>query len=196
MLWRVLTGVDALVIAVFAVVATLDPSHVLESEGLDVLNFQGLLPSVLVLAVRGGVLAAESHLLRTAGPRPVLIARAASAIGAFYTGRWLAVQTYSRWQDFLLGAVLGYALVGLAAIGVALLVHVSRRRPPTRPAAPARESAGRGAIARETVFGLIGVFTGVAGLLAGVADPRRLAVAVAAGAAATAVVMLFPRRPG
>lgn len=146
------------------------------------------------------MLLGERHLLRVAGLGPVLLARAGSLVAAFYTGRWLSIRAYGRWHDFLLGGVLGYAPAGLACVGLALLFHaVSSSRGGRRPLPPASPDSApatgpaRGALARETLFGLTGVFTGVAGLLAGITDPARLTVAVAAGAVATAAVAVFLR---
>lgn len=115
----------------------------------------------------------------------------------------MAVRTYGRWQDFLLGGVLGYALTDLALVGLAPLyraVTTSRPAVGSRPPTPAPPEGApttgpsRQPPARETLFGLIGVFTGISGLLAGATDPARLAAAVAAGAVATTAVALLLRR--
>src|SRR5258708_6377433 len=103
-IWRLLAAFDVVLVGVFAVVAALDPYHVLEGQGAEIHNFQGLLPTVVVVVLRSVVLAAGWYLLRVPrGTGLVLGSWLVSLAGVFYTGRWLAVQAYSRWQDVVLG---------------------------------------------------------------------------------------------
>ena len=53
-IWRLLAAFDVVLVAVFAVVAALDPYHVLEGQGVEIHNFQGLLPAPFPAAVSPG----------------------------------------------------------------------------------------------------------------------------------------------
>jgi hypothetical protein len=226
-IWRLLVAFDVVLVTVFAVVAALDPYHVLEGEGVEIHNFQGLLPTIVVVVLRSVVLAAGWYLLRVPrGTGLVLGSWLVSLIGFFYTGRWLAVQAYSRWQDVILGGTVGYALVGVAGIGLAAMAHALAQlrlagspvmEPPRQPQAddsplPAgqaedrsREQAGprggpappRRQLARDSLFGLVGVFLGIAGLAMNVTNAARIAVAVlVAGVAVAGIAYLLRRQSG
>jgi hypothetical protein len=203
-IWRFLVAVDVLVVTVFAVTAATDPYHVLEGQGVEIPHFQGLLPTAVVVALRAAVLAIERRLLPTPrGLGLVLAGRLASLIGFFYLGRWLYQYAYGRWIEVVLGGTLGYALVGIAAIGLAALVHgVTRLHSPertveeptpvtSRPAEPPRP---RRELAGESLFGLVGVFLGVAGLAMNVSNLARIAVAVVVAGVAVGVIALVLRR--
>ena len=83
--WRSLVAADVLIVAAFAVVATVEPYHVLGSEGVEIQGFQGLLPAIVVLALRAVVVAGERYLLPVPhGPMMVACARLASLAGFFY----------------------------------------------------------------------------------------------------------------
>ena len=213
--WRSLVAADVLIVAAFAVVATVEPYHVLGSEGVEIQGFQGLLPTIVVLALRAVVVAGERYLLPVPhGPMMVACARLASLAGFFYIGRWLYERTYSRWDDFLLGGVLGYALVGVAALGLIAFGYSLTRlasaaprtpRPPADagpppgdvPAAPdtaaAPSASPRRGLARDSIIGLVGVFLGVAGLIMGVTSIIKIGVAVVVPAAITSVVAILIR---
>ena len=76
-------------------VATVEPYHVLGSEGVEIQGFQGLLPTIVVLALRAVVVAGERYLLPVPhGPMMVACARLASLAGFFYIGRWGAVRAH------------------------------------------------------------------------------------------------------
>lgn len=225
-IWRALAAVDVMVVAVFAVTAATEPYGVLEQEGVEIHNFQGLLPTVVVVALRSAVLAAERRLLPAArGRRLVFTARIVSLIGFYYGARWLFEQAYGRWQEVVLGGTVGYALVGVAGIGLAVLIHgltsirqgspvsaVPPRGEPTRAAAsPAQVTPGtalppsaavqagpapagqRLEVARESLFGLVGVFLGIAGLVMNVTSVARIAAAILIAGAAVACIALFLR---
>lgn len=205
--WRLLVALDVVIVAVFAVAAATEPHGVLEQEGVDLPNFRGLLPLVVVVVLRGATLMAERHLLPEARGGLVLAERLASAVAFYYAGVWLFERQYSQWQEIVLGGTLGYSLVGIAGVGVIALVHAWRRwrardMPPTPETTasahsdihasqqPARQ---RRAIARESAFGLVGVFVGVAGLVASVTDIARIAVALVVGALVTGGVAVLAR---
>lgn len=216
--WRLLVAVDACLVGVFSVTAALDPYHVLEIEGVEIHNFQGLLPSSVVLVLRAAVWVAERRLLAVPRVRSVIFAcRLASLIGFYYAGNWLYHQQYGRWQEVVLGGTIGYALVGVAGVGVAALGHgvtglgaVGHTPAPvatdesaaatTVPAAPApaasqvTPAAQRRELTKESLFGLVGVFLGVAGLTMSVTSVARIAVAVAVAAAAVAGIAFLLRR--
>ena len=137
MWWRSLVAADVLIVAAFAVVATVEPYHVLGSEGVEIQGFQGLLPTIVALALRAVVVAGERYLLPVPhGPMMVACARLASLTGFFYIGRWLYERRYSRWDDFLLGGVLGYALVGVAALGLVAFGYSLTRLASAAPRTP------------------------------------------------------------
>lgn len=131
--WWLLVVVDVLAVAVFAVAAAIDPYHVLEGEGVEVHNFQGLLPLAIVVTLRSMTLAAERRLLPVARGTPVLAGRLASLIGSYYTGRWLYDHAYGRWYEMVLGGTVGYALVGVLGIGLAALIYNLSRIRLTEP---------------------------------------------------------------
>jgi hypothetical protein len=214
--WRSLVATDVLIVAAFAVVATVEPYHVLGSKGVELPGFQGLLPTMVVLALRAVVVAAERYLLPVPhGPMMVACARLASLAGFFYTARWLYAHTYSRWVDFFLGGVLGYALVGVSALGLVASGYSLTRlvsaapRTPRRPAdaglstghvlaapdttAAAPSASPRRGLARDSIMGLVGVFLGVAGLIMGVTSIVKIGVAVVIAAAVTAFVAVLIR---
>jgi hypothetical protein len=217
--WRLLVAVDACLVGVFAVTAALDPHQVLEIEGVEIHNFPGLLPSSVVLVLRAAVWVAERRLLAVPRARSVIFAgRLASLIGFYYAGNWLYHQQYGRWQEVVLGGTIGYALVGVAGVGVAALVHgvtgldaVGRTAAPaatdesaaaaTVPATPAPATPGpqvtpaaqRRELTKESLFGLVGVFLGVAGLIMSVTSVARIAVAVAVAAVAVAGIAFLLR---
>jgi hypothetical protein len=232
-LWRLLVAVDVLIVTVFAVVAAIDHYHVLEGQGVEIHNFQGLLPTIVVVVLRSVVLAAERHLLPvTRGPALVLASRLASAVGFFYVGRWLSVRAYGRWQDVLLGGTAGYALVGVASIGLAAAAYAltqvrvadsipagphgqEQARDPAAPdghaADPSRgdatsrpdpvlataTAARHRQLARDSLFGLVGVFLGIAGLVMNVTNVARIAAAiVVAGVAVAGIAYLLRRQTG
>lgn len=227
MVWWLLVGVDTVIVSVFAVTAATEPYHVLESENIEIHNFQGLLPTAIVVTLRCMVLAAERRLLSVAHGGLVAGARLASLIGFFYLGRWLFTQAHRRWQDAVLGGTLGYALVGIAGIGLAALMHSllrmrapglagnptgagastngstaaieapSHHQPPlpmTAGGGPAAPAAARRRLTRETLLGLAGLFQGITGLVLGVTNLTRVAVAVLIGAAVVVAVMFLMRR--
>jgi len=212
--WRLLVVVDVVLVAVFAVTAALEPYHVLEGEGIEIPHFQGLLPTIIVVALRWMVLAAERRLLPVAHGSLVLAGRLASLIGFYYVAQWMYHDAYGRWHEVVLGGTLGYALVGVAGIGLAALVyHLSRLRsagstPTLRPddgptsevaatADPPPPAGRRRELTRESLRDLVGVFLGITGLVVGVTDMARLGVAVLVGAFAVAGIALLIRdRPG
>ncbi|MBE1492157.1 hypothetical protein [Plantactinospora soyae] len=212
--WRLLVAVDVVVVTVFAVTAAIEPYQVLEDEGMEIQNFQGLLPTVIVVVLRWMVLAAERRLLAVAQGRLVFAGRVASLIGFYYLAQWMFHDAYGRWYE----VVLGYALVGVAGLGLAALVYhlprlwsVRSARSPrpddgstsevattTSEVATTRESlpaAGRrGELTRASLFDLVGVFLGVTGLLMSVTDMSRLGLAVFVGVLAVGGIALFHRR--
>ncbi|WP_405877883.1 hypothetical protein [Streptomyces sp. NBC_00005] len=219
--WRLLVAADVCLVSVFAVTATLDPEHVLRMFGVDVQSFQGLIPSVVVLVLRVAVWVAERRLLAVPLTRNVLLAsRLASLIAFYYMGRWLHEEAYRRWQDVLMGGTLGYALVGVAGAGAAAAVHglvglraVGQGAPPppettagpatatvadpapSAPSAPPAASAAtqRRELTRESLFGLVGAFLGVAGLAMSVNSVAQIGVSVAVAAAAVALIAYLLR---
>ena len=214
--WRSLVAADVLIVAAFAVVAAVEPYHVLGSKGVELQGFQGLLPTTVVFALRAAVVAGERYLLPLPhGPMMVAGARLASLAGFFYTGRWLYERTYSRWDDFFLGGVLGYALVGVAALGLVAFGYSLTRMawaapgtprqpadagppPGDVPAAPdttaaAPSASPRRGLARDSIIGLVGVFLGVAGLIMGVTSIIKIGVAVVVAAVFTAFVAILIR---
>jgi hypothetical protein len=222
-IWRLLAAFDVVLVTVFAVVAAIDPYHVLEGKGVEIHNFQGLLPTIVVVILRSVVLAADRYLLRVPlGAGLVLGSWLVSLIGFFYTGRWLAVQAYSRWQDVILGGTVGYALVGVAGIGLAVTGHALGQvrlagspgiEPPRQPQAGdspppgqsddqsqehARPQDGptppRRQLARDSLFGLVGVFLGITGLVMNVTNAARIAVAILVGGVAVAGIAYLLRR--
>lgn len=214
-LWWLLVVVDVVVVALFAFTAATDPSHVLEGEGVDSENFQGLVPIAIVVALRSMVLAAERRLLPVARGL-VLASWLVSLVGFYYLGRWVYQYAYRRWLDVVLGGTVGYALVGVAGVGLAALIYnLSRirsagpaREPPPgerptndatatadqMPDTPGRVAAQRRQLTKESLLSLVGVFVGVTGLVMGVTDIRRLGVAVLVGAVAVAGIALLLRR--
>jgi hypothetical protein len=215
--WRLMVAVDVLVVVVFAVTATVDPEHVLNMQGVDIQAFQGLVPLIVVVALRSMTLVAERRLLPVGRGGLVLVGRLASLLGFFYTGRWMYEQFYGRWYEMVLGGTIGYALVGVLGIGLATLIYnlsgirqaepsrntPSSQMPPSatattelradtsRPAgAPA---ARRRQLTKDSLFGLIGVFVGVTGLVMGVTNVVRIGVAVLVGGAVVAGLALFLR---
>jgi hypothetical protein len=216
--WRLLVAADVCLIGVFAVTASLDPEHVLRMYGVDVESFQGLFPSVVVLVLRVAVWVVERRLLAVPRTRKVLLAgRLASLIAFCYMARWLYEEAYGRWQDVLMGGTLGYALVGVAAAGVAATVHglfglhaVRQGAPPPpesttgpapvtvvspAPSTPPAASAAtqRRELTKESLFGLVGVFLGVAGLAMSVNSVAQIGASVAAAAVAVAVIAYLLR---
>ncbi|MHC3472863.1 hypothetical protein ACYF6T_29820 [Streptomyces sp. 7R007] len=212
---RLLVAVDVGLVGVFAVTAALDPEHVLRMHGIDIESVQGLLPSVVVLVLRTAVWMTERRLLAVRRTRTVLFAgRLASLIGFYYMGRWLYEDAYRRWQDAFLGGTLGYALVGVAAAGLAAAVHglaglraIGRTVPPPSggtagsattsadgPApSPVPAATRRRELTRESLFGLVGVFLGVAGLVMSVNSVAQVGASVAVAAAAVAVIAYLLR---
>jgi hypothetical protein len=198
-----MVAVDVLTVAAFAVIATVEPYHVLGSKGVEIQGFQGLLPAIVVLALRAVAVAGERYLLPVPrGPMMVACARLASLAGFFYTGRWLYERTYSRWEDFFLGGVLGYALVGIAALGLVAfgysltrLASAATRTPrqPADTAAGVPSSSPRRELTRDSIIGLVGVFLGVAGLIMGVTSVIKIGVAVVIAAAFTAFTAILIR---
>ena len=216
--WQLMVAVDVLVVVVFAVTAAIDPEHVLNMEGVDIEGFQGLVPLIVVLALRSMTLVAERRLLPVArGGRLVLAGRLASLLGFFYTARWMYERNYERWHEVVLGGTIGYALVGVVGIGLATLIYnlsrirraeqprntlpsaaspsdtaISELRPETtRPVgAP---SARRRQLTKDSLFGLVGVFTGVTGLVMGVTNVVRIGVAVLVGGAIVTGLALLLR---
>ncbi|WP_395111635.1 hypothetical protein [Actinomadura sp. SCN-SB] len=137
--WWSLVGVDVVVVAVFAVTAATDPYHVLEGERVEIHNFQGLLPTAIVVVLRSMTLVAERRLLPVAHGALVLAGRLASLIGFNYIGRWLYERAYGRWYEVILGGTVGYAFAGVLGIGLAALIYnlsryrivePGRKRPP------------------------------------------------------------------
>jgi hypothetical protein len=213
-------AVDVVIVVAFAVTAALDPDNILGQKDMDVPDVQGLLPTATVLTLRVVVLAAERYLLPVARGGVVLGGRIASLVGCYYAGRWLYENSDSDWQDAFLGGGLGYAFAGVAGIGFGALVHGLVRatsgrhdqRAAERPAAghptpvpgpteskptdtaPANAAAPRREIARESLFGLVGVFVGVTGLIASVTDLARIALAAVVGAAVAVAIGYATRR--
>ncbi|MFC6021103.1 hypothetical protein ACFP2T_33635 [Plantactinospora solaniradicis] len=211
--WRLLVAVDVVVVTVFAVTAAIEPYHILEDEGIEIHNFQGLLPTMIVVALRWMVLVAERRLLAVAQGRLVFAGRVASLVGFYYLAQWMFHDAHRRWYEVVLGGTLGYALVGVAGLGLAALVyHLPRlwsvrstRRPrtddgSTSDVATTRESppagAQRGELTRASLFDLVGVFLGVTGLLMSVTDMSRLGIAVLVGVLAVGGIALFHRGRG
>jgi hypothetical protein len=216
--WQLMVAVDVLVVVVFAVTAAIDPEHVLNMEGVDIQAFQGLVPLIVVVALRSMTLVAERRLLAVArGGRLVLAGRLASLLGFFYTGRWMYERNYERWYEVVLGGTIGYALVGLLGIGLATLIYnlsrirqaepprntppsdappsdtaTSELRPDTSQPAGA-PAAQRRQLTKDSLFGLAGVFTGVTGLVMGVTNVIRIGVAVLVGGAVVAGLALLLR---
>lgn len=126
MIWRLLVAFDAVVVAVFAVTAATEPHHILESNDIEIHNFQGLLPTIIVLALRAMTLATERRLLPAAHGGLVAATRLASLVGFYYLAHWLFFQAYGRWQEVVLGGTLGYALIGITAVTAVGLLLRSR----------------------------------------------------------------------
>lgn len=223
--WSLLILVDVLVLAGFGVTAAIEPYHVLDSEGVERHNFQGLLPTMIVVALRSMTLAAERRMLSVEHPGLVLIGRLASLIAFYYTAQWLYARAHGRWYEVVLGGTFGYGLIGVIAIGVIMLIYnlpqirpsgrtpaLPRRdtpingnsteipdtpRPatdvPPHPTAAATRATKRRALTKDSLFGLVGVFTGVTGLAMGVTNLLRLGVAVLLGTVAVAgITVLLP----
>jgi hypothetical protein len=175
--WRLLVAVDVLVVVVFAVTAAIEPFHILESSGVEIHNFQGLLPTVIVVTLRSTVLAAERHLLPVAHGRLVLAGRLASLVGFYYLGQWLYHDAHSRWYEVVLGGTLGYAFVGVAGIGLAALVYnLSRIRltQSTNPVAAGDGATSDAAGADRGPDAPVPVRTGAAEVAAPAAQRRQL----------------------
>jgi hypothetical protein len=213
--WWGLVAVDAAVVAVFAVTAAIEPYHILAGDNIEIENWQGVLSTAIVVVLRGAVLTAERYLLPVAGAL-VLAARLASVIGFAYGARWMYFREYSRWYEIVLGGTLVYALTGVAAIGLVAFVYVlnramRRRRPapapasapPVETATPVRTAETAAVVAaagpadrrttRESLFSLVGVFLGVAGLIMGVDSLLRIAVAVVVAGLTVAAIALLLR---
>jgi hypothetical protein len=214
-----MVAVDVLVVVVFAVTAAIDPEHVLNMEGVDIEAFQGLVPLIVVVALRSMTLVAERRLLPVArGGRLVLASRLASLLGFFYTGRWMYERNYERWYEVVLGGTIGYALVGVLGIGLATLIYnlsrirqaepsrntpasdappsdtaTSEPRPDTSRLVGAAPAARRRQLTKDSLFGLVGVFMGVTGLVMGVTNVVRIGVAVLVGGAVVAGLALLLR---
>jgi len=216
--WRLMVAVDVLVVVVFAVTAAIDPEHVLNMEGVDIQELQGLVPFIVVVALRSMTLVAERRLLPVArGGRLVLAGRLASLLGFFYTGRWMYERNYGRWYEVVLGGTIGYALVGVLGVGLATLIYnLSRIRQaePSRNTLPSdalpgdtansklrpdttrpveAPAARRRQLTKDSLFGLVGVFMGVTGLVMGVTNVVRIGVAVLVGGAVVAGLALLLR---
>jgi hypothetical protein len=196
-IWLLLVLVDVLVVTGFGITAAADPYHVLEGKGVEVRDFPGLLPSMIVITLRSVVLAAERRLLTAGRHGLVLIGRLASLIGFYYTARWLYERAYGRSCEVLLGGTLGYALAGVIGTGlVALIYNLAQLRSAGRTrsdtTATARAARRRG-LTRDSLFSLVGVFTSVTGLAMGVTDLLRLGLAILLGAVAVAGVAVLLR---
>ncbi|HEV7899961.1 MAG TPA: hypothetical protein VGP31_19175 [Planosporangium sp.] len=140
--WRLLVAVDVVLVVVFAVAAAIEPYHILESSGVEIHNFQGLLPTVIVVTLRSTVLVAERRLLPVAHGRLVLAGRLASLMGFYYLAQWLYHDSHGRWYEVVLGGTLGYSFVGVAGIGLAALVYNLSQIWSARPTSPVASGGG------------------------------------------------------